>query len=401
MLQYEKRILNGLLDSYENSRLFTGENKINIRIAYPFTPKTMPEYFDESSVEYEKIHEILAGLQKKGYIEVVWRQGTQIVRKVLLVEQSLLEIYAHLKRGPKRDSIVQTLRLLEELRNVCRTPVCENFLKYLTDRLEAGESVNEYIDVSDGKRTEQLIRALSLVESNQETFYIREFSIRHFGDSKVFEEMMSWVAKVMRRFGAAYESMDVYAILAEHFIYNTPNYVYLKGSLGVLEMGEAGIPLKTLKQGIGISGEDIEKIRLKETEGIKKVITIENLTTFFRWWSADSILVYLGGYHNSVRRRLLQIIYQAVPEAQYLHFGDIDAGGFEIYEDLCRKTGISFQTYRMDLKTLVEYRGYARKLTDNDRKRIAKLKERDNGYREVLEYMLEEGVKLEQECVGE
>ncbi|OLR59402.1 hypothetical protein BHF70_07075 [Anaerostipes sp. 494a] len=33
--------------------------------------------------------------------------------------------------------------------------------------------------------------------------------------------------------------------------------------------------------------------------------------------------------------------------AEYLHFGDIDAGGYEIYENLCRKTGIPFGMYRL------------------------------------------------------
>ena len=51
-------------------------------------------------------------------------------------------------------------------------------------------------------------------------------------------------------------------------------------------------------------------------------------------------MIYLGGYHNSVRRKLLELLYQDFPKAEYLHFGDIDVGGFEIYRDLCRKTGI-------------------------------------------------------------
>lgn len=39
MMQYSKLILNSLLDSYENSLLFTGENKVNRPIAFPFVKK--------------------------------------------------------------------------------------------------------------------------------------------------------------------------------------------------------------------------------------------------------------------------------------------------------------------------------------------------------------------------
>ena len=131
------------------------------------------------------------------------------------------------------------------------------------------------------------------------------------------------------------------------------------------------------------------------------MITIENLTTFFRWEEEESLMIYLGGYHNSVRRILLQKVYHTFPDACYCHFGDIDVGGFLIYEDLCRKTGIPFTCCRMDLDTLTEYEAYGKALTENDRAGIERiLKENpDVQYAEVLEYMLSAGVKLEQECI--
>ena len=76
-------------------------------------------------------------------------------------------------------------------------------------------------------------------------------------------------------------------------------------------------------------------------------------------------------------------------------------GGFLIYEDLCQKTGIPFKLYRMDLDTLRQYEKYAKVLTDNDRVRIEKILRENPGteYAVVLEYMLAEDIKLEQECL--
>lgn len=114
-------------------------------------------------------------------------------------------------------------------------------------------------------------------------------------------------------------------------------------------------------------------------------------------------MVYLGGYHNSVRRKLLEILYRELPDAEYLHFGDIDVGGFEIYRDLCRKTGIPFKTYHMGIEELERYRRFTQPLTDNDRKRLELLleKAKKNGEdTRVLQYMKETGRKLEQEAVG-
>ena len=109
-----------------------------------------------------------------------------------------------------------------------------------------------------------------------------------------------------------------------------------------------------------------------------------------------------GGYHNSVRRKLLELLHQSFPEAEYLHFGDIDVGGFEIYRDLCRKTGIPFKTYHMGIEELEKYKSCTQKLTEGDCKRLEvliKKTESEGGDTRVLQYMKEKGRKLEQEGI--
>ena len=53
MARYDKKIVNRLLDSYEASTLFGGKNKVAVHIAFPFNKRTIPAYFDESSLAYE------------------------------------------------------------------------------------------------------------------------------------------------------------------------------------------------------------------------------------------------------------------------------------------------------------------------------------------------------------
>ena len=413
MVQYDRKILHKLLDSYEKSLLFTGKNKVNIRISFPFTVKSVPEYFDESSLVYEELHIRLRELEQKGFLHIVWKKKNHIVQKVVLEERSVPEIYRFLKRTPKADHVGGTLDLLAEMQETCVTPVCQAFIQWVSARIRADEAVKEYIDLAQQEKTRQLLLAIFYIEMNHENCYIREFSIRHFGDSKVLENLLGLIGKIMRRFGNQYflpnahegdfslDEMDVDGILAEYSIYHTPNYVYIKGDSGVLQFADSCIDLRMLKQGVGISGEDLPFMKLTDTGQIKRVITIENLTTFFRWQEKDSIMIYLGGYHNSVRRALLGLIYAQMPLAEYLHFGDIDAGGFAIYEDLCSKTGIPFRPYYMGLEVLKKYERYGRKLTLNDRKRMEGLRgqKKDCVYEDVLDYMLTRDVKLEQECI--
>ena len=86
------------------------------------------------------------------------------------------------------------------------------------------------------------------------------------------------------------------------------------------------------------------------------------------------------------------------PALGYYHFGDIDAGGFSILLDLRKKTGIPFLSYHMDLDTLKRYMKYGKSLTESDRKRLEKIgKEKE--FCEIIGFMLEENIKLEQECI--
>ena len=404
-MRYEERILQTLLDSYERSRLSRGENEVAVHIAFPITPKTMPIYFDENSLAYEEIHGTAGHLEEMGYTCSVWKGGKKnhILQKIVLCDEKVDEIYRHLGRVPEKQMQQAQLAVLQELKTECSTPVARNFICWLMKRLEQGKTVKEYLNLDDTEGSRRLIRAIHKIETNQKEIYIREFSVQCFGDSKELEKKSGLIGKIFRRFSDDMEDMDNDVILAEYGIYRTPNYVYVKGS-GRLRIGtpEAyDIDLRSLRQGIGLSGEDLDGLEWKVDVSVKRIITIENLTTFFRWEEPDSVLIYLGGYHNAVRRKFLQKLYQVFPEAEYFHFGDIDVGGFEIYEDLCRRTGIPFTTYKMGISELEQYEQYTRELTENDRKRMDSLlnNEAYENVWPILMYMKEHGKKLEQESI--
>lgn len=407
-MQYEEKILQALLDSYERSSLSRGENVVTVHISFPINKKTMPVYFDENSSAYESIHGAVAHMEELGYAYAAWKGGRKnhILEKVILCEKNVDEIYSYLGRTPKKSQQQMQLEVLEELKQECQTPAASSFLFWLIERLNDGKTVKEYLNLADAEETRKLLRAVTAIESNKKEIYLREFSVRCFGDSKELQKKLGLIGKILRRFSDSAESfseMDTEAILAEYQIYHTPNYVYLKGT-GSLKVGKPDgciMHLSNLKQGIGLSGEDLDSLEWMPDMQVQKVLTIENLTTFFSWKEPDCVMIYLGGYHNTVRRTLLSKLYRTFPQAQYLHFGDIDVGGFEIYRDLCEKTGIPFQPYRMGTEELEQYAAYTKKLTANDKKRLDTLLEKEvyEPVWPVLEYMKVHGVKLEQESI--
>ena len=177
----------------------------------------------------------------------------------------------------------------------------------------------------------------------------------------------------------------------------------------IITLGEQTLDVGKLNGDIAFSTRSLKDITEITVYG-KKVITVENLTSFHRDdFGNDEALIYLGGYHNSVKREFLHKLYTENKGLAYEHFGDIDAGGFYIYEHLRRKTGIPFRTRNMDAETLERYAPYTKKLTVNDIDRIKRLLAKyENGeienpegkkITETLRRMLEKNVKLEQEAV--
>jgi len=225
--------------------------------------------------------------------------------------------------------------------------------------------------------------------------FIRDFSVKVFKDSKVFDRISASVINLLFEYG---DFPEKELVLASLNIVKNPTYVNFKGS-GKITISGQQIDLYALRSDIAISSTlllDVDKIEITG----KSVMTIENLTSFHSTVPNDNFLIYLGGFHNSVRRDFIKKIYDQNPEVSFYHFGDIDAGGFYILEHLKRQTGIAFQPYKMDKETLLKYQNYSKKLTDNDRDRLNKLKD-SSQYSQVIDYMLENNCKLEQEAIKE
>lgn len=131
----------------------------------------------------------------------------------------------------------------------------------------------------------------------------------------------------------------------------------------------------------------------------QSVMTVENLTSFNRMYEESAFLIFLSGYHNSVKKKFIRQIYDANPGLAWQHFGDIDPDGFYIIENLRRGTGIDFNPVYMDIEILKKYKDYTKPLTDNDIRKAMALSHNEM-YHDIIEYMLDTGEKLEQEIVS-
>lgn len=386
-MNYEKKILNLLIDKYEKRKGFAEDKPLHRKV-YLDVLKAFPAYGDHANYEaFSDINEAVKLLEGEMFIEVT-RKGS-VLQKLALNVVHMDAMYAYLRRKPKSLRISQLREVL--LRYQDKNPILKAYCVDQFERLDFNQSVM-WLGEGTVSELEQLLLATTEALKIEDETYIRDFSVKVFGDSKTFEKLSDKMTALLDTYGDFSERSR---ILEELNLVKNPTYVHLKGAIK-LSIGGQELDLRGLSGDLALSSALLADIgRLELTSG--QVMTVENLTSYHTQPCEDSLIIYLGGFHNQVRRTFLKKLYEQNPQAIYLHFGDIDAGGFYILEHLKQMTGIPFEAYRMDVQTLKQYQAYAKPLTATDEKRLSKFI--DGPYSEVITYMLENHCKLEQEAV--
>ena len=213
----------------------------------------------------------------------------------------------------------------------------------------------------------------------------------------IFEEICSLLRTFLAVPQADLEPPD--AILERFHIITKEQEILLKGCWKI-RWKDFVLDTSRLRGGIAISSADIPLIKHIEV-GTEKVMTIENKTSFQRMIDKECSYLYLGGYANRHQITFLKKVMADNMGLEYLHFGDIDAGGFLIHQNLCETTGIPFRLYCMGVPELLDKRYVnARKpLTQTDTLRLKSLAGKE-AYEAVVTYMLAHNCKLEQEIIS-
>ena len=386
MMNYEKNILETLIDKYEKSKSFIGENKVSQSFSIKLEAQ-FPKYADDAEYDiFLQINEVIQNLLDREYITAS-KKKNGIFESVSLNIKNIDAIYKHLNRTPKTKTNQSLIDILN--RYSSKNDILSKYCKEQIERIHKNKKVKFFDD--DFFMFENILKAISQITNIQEETYIRDFSIKVFGDSKIFEHIKSKVVKLLFQYG---DFPKEETILEDLNIIKNPGHVYFKGD-GIITIKSQTIDLSKLKGDIAISSVLLNDVNVKITG--KQLITIENLTTFNKFDKSDTFAVYLGGYHNSHRRNFIKKIYQFNPDIEYLHYGDIDAGGFYILLHLRKMTGINFMPYNMNTTILEKYRQYTKPLTENDKKRLKNLKNTE--FSKTIHYMLENNCKLEQESM--
>ncbi|MCR5124836.1 MAG: DUF2220 domain-containing protein [Treponema sp.] len=387
----ESKILNALLDSFEKSKTFIGENK-NQQTFKISVSKLFAKYDDDSEYEfYKEINACLSALEQKDFVSLKKERSGKICA-VLLKLDSVTQIYNFLNRIPKSNVNQNLLEIFDSYKNLS-PEIYLPLLAYIEEqkkRLAENKSVQFFEGKIDDYR--EILNAATALLENQNEIFIRELSVKLFNDSKKLESIESSVRSLLYNYGD-YDDKDT--VFEEHGVIKTPTYVMVKGQ-GILNFAGQTIDLSKMQGDIAFSTQTLKSLSSVELKNAS-VITVENLTNFHKYQANNELVIYLGGFHNSVKRDFIKLVAKCNPASAFKHFGDIDAGGFYILRHLREKTGINFEPFNMDCKALEKFKNHWIPLTQNDKKRLSLLKDDSPDFSATIDFMLKNNCKLEQE----
>lgn len=388
-----------LLDVYENSVTYKGQNIKNQSFA--IKPEKIFYEYNGDYTDQDEVNQFNREMQSLMEFEFVildYERGIPVISKIKLNTNSINEIYSVLKREDITVKRNREIKMYTQYMGV--HDIMDAFCKSQVERLN---------DYKDAKYTSDIainiLKLLKYVLGNNSDIMERELSVAVLGDTKLFEKSYkSRICSIIEEYGELELDLSVLdkkekekAILEEYQVFSNPSYIFFKGNVDIHYVDGNSMSV-TPDNPIAILSEAIARIEMIKVNS-NRIVTVENLTSYNRINDNKSTFIYLSGYHNTAKQRFLKKIAENNSGVSWLHFGDIDPDGYYILKNLVEKTGIAFVPLYMDVQQLINCKQYCKPLEKNDMVKANSLL-KFHFYNEVMEFMLANNCKLEQEIIS-
>ena len=252
------------------------------------------------------------------------------------------------------------------------------------------------------------------LNENTSNILKRTFSMKCYHDSKFFEKNIeSILIRIIKKYCINADSENISEeisdndVLAQIGIVKYPEVIEFCGNMSC-EINEQKLVFSSKTKGSYINEHTIQCMKNIELINVRKIIFIENKANYIDYIEnkkEDELVIYHGGFYSPTKGKFFEKIYNASREAEckptYYHWSDIDIGGFKIYARLRDNSIPELVPYRMDKSTLVENKIYWNSFDNKYRELLKKIKqeERYSVFFEVIDFMLENNIRLEQESM--
>lgn len=397
--QYEKKILNLLLDKYERSAKSKGiETRRRILINEKEASTLL--YYDTAE-EKASAMKTLENLKNAGIITYHFIPGEEgnLIERIILNEDNVDAAYMKVSRVPEQTYINALCTVLKDVITRTAEGDIRAFLSMELKNTEKKRSYDKRYFSESLERNENMLKVLAALSYNSEIQTKRVFSTRVLGDSKRFEkETEADVLKVLR---AIYgRDLTDEELLSIHGIAMYPEIIEFRGPLRIILKNGKSVDFSPLVHGSYINSYTVDEIERIETDATR-VISIENKANYIDWVSKHDdngeIVIWHGGFYSPAKSKFLKYVASSIKE--WHHFSDIDIGGFRIFKRLRDNIAPYALPYMMNTETLFsnldkaqdakeEYIEELRTMLDDESFSI---------FHDVIRAMIEHKVRLEQE----
>ena len=394
--EWKEQLLSKLLDQYEKSVTYVGENKV--KQVFSVKPSDIFKGYNKDFLPPEQLFQekeferLIRQMESEGLIHVV-PPNTGILRQICAVPERWEDYYACLNRTEKN---ILKKRLEEVYHRFCQCDLLEAYGKEKLQTLKNSrarklDEKKVEKEITEAEAIWNLVQFLKENQEKQRTTLEREMSEAVLHDSKQWEKIYrKKVCGILEHTGRYDEPLAELeeererqtALLEEFYIYSNPAYIYLKG--------DARICLEDGRE-LRIYHDLPMSIPFETFQKAKSIHRLEREHIFY---------LFLSGYHTRTKQALLQRIARENPGLSWHHFGDLDPDGLAIAGHLIRKTGLPFQLCAMGVQELQRFQTYAKPLEAPDRAKAEAMIKQGSSYAGILRYMLEHNCKLEQEIIS-
>lgn len=394
----QKDALNMLLDVYENSVTYKGQNIKNQSFA--IKPEKIFYEYNGDYTDQDEVNQFnreMQSLMEFKFVILDYEKGIPVISKIKLNTNSINEIYSVLKREDITVKRNRETKMYTQYMGV--HDIMDAFCKSQVGRLNAYKDAKYTSDIAIN-----ILKLLKYVLKNNSDIMERELSVAVLGDTKLFKSYKSRICSIIEEYGELELDLSALdkkekekAILEEYQVFSNPSYIFFKGNVDIHYIDGSSIST-TQDNPIAILSETIARIEVIKVNS-NRIVTVENLTSYNRINDNKSTFIYISGYHNTAKQGFLKKIAENNSDVSWFHFGDIDPDGYFILKNLVEETGISFVPLYMDVQQLINYKQYCKPLEKND---IVKANSmlKVHFYDEVMEFMLTNNCKLEQEIIS-
>lgn len=342
-MDYQNYILQRLLKKYEESKAFSDPTQAR-RVSFHPAKERELERRMENADDKDAFLAALADLEARGMLRYDWQKFERgnLVDTVWLRfddEAVLAEAYRLAGLTPLRRTLDAVERALVEALDAAQHAAWVRQF-YADMLLHLREKHKPLSLLPDEKAARDLIGALRLIEENDgEEIMERVFSLRCYGDTKYFEKhVKNRLVAVLKAYlnGGSTEGFDKEEALTQIGIVKWPELMEFCGPLCLCLPGGVERDYGGERYGSYLSGKTVATATHWHAKSVRRVLFIENKANY-TWYlekeyRGEELVVYHGGDYSLVRGRFFKLLVQAVdPTVEFLHWSDIDLGGFRMF----------------------------------------------------------------------